>query len=44
MVKCAKCGKKLGKLEGYYHHKFGKRWMFCHKCYDKIEEKKPKTK
>ena len=33
------CGKKLGNLEGYHHEIFGKRWLFCSKCYDKIEEK-----
>jgi len=39
-VKCSECGKKLGPLEGYYHHEiFGKRWLFCSKCYNKIEEK-----
>jgi len=39
-VKCSECGKKLGYLEGYYHHEiFGKRWLFCSKCYNKIEEK-----
>ena len=31
-VKCSECGKKLGPLEGYYHHViFGKRWLFCSK-------------
>ncbi len=39
MVKCSECGKRLGILQGYYHHKFGKRWLLCKKCYDKIEEK-----
>jgi hypothetical protein len=40
MARCAECGKKLGNLEGYYHSSFGKRWLFCKKCYDKLEEKK----
>jgi hypothetical protein len=39
MTKCNECGKKLGILEGYYHPMFGKRWLFCGKCYNKIEEK-----
>lgn len=39
MIKCAECGKELRILEGYYQTKFGKRWLFCKKCYDKIEEK-----
>lgn len=39
MAKCIDCGKKLGILEGYHHLTFGKRWFFCKKCYDKIDEK-----
>ena len=39
MVKCMECGKRLGILEGYHHHLFGKKWLFCSKCYDKLEEK-----
>jgi len=39
IVKCAECDKELGILEGYYHPEFEKRWLFCSKCYDKLEEK-----
>jgi hypothetical protein len=39
MAKCMNCSKKLGNLEGYHHEIFGKRWLFCSKCYDKLEEK-----
>ena len=39
IVKCAECGKELGVLKGYYHQEFEKRWLFCSKCYDKLEEK-----
>jgi len=39
-IKCPECGKKLDPLEGYYHHEiYGKRWLFCQSCYNKIEEK-----
>jgi tRNA A22 N-methylase len=39
-VKCPECGKKLDPLEGYYHHEiYGKRWLFCKKCYNKIQDK-----
>lgn len=44
MEKCAECGKKLGRLEGHYHPTFGKRWIFCSTCFDKIEEKTPINK
>lgn len=39
MTICNECGKKLGILEGYYHPMSGKRWLFCSKCYNNIEEK-----
>lgn len=37
-VKCSECGKKLGIFEGYFYPKFEKRWIFCSKCWDKLEE------
>lgn len=39
MAKCMQCGKKIGTLEGYHHEIYGKRWLFCSKCYNKIGEK-----
>ena len=39
MAKCMECGKKLGILEGYHNPLFRKEWLFCSKCYDKIEKK-----
>jgi len=43
MAKCMECGKKLSTLEGYHHETFGKRWLFCSKCYNKIlKESTPK--
>ena len=39
MAKCMECGKKLGILEGHHHSLFRKKWLFCSKCYDKIEKK-----
>ncbi len=38
-VKCSECGKKIGILNSYYNRKFRGRWIFCSKCYDKIEKK-----
>jgi hemerythrin-like domain-containing protein len=39
-VKCSECGKRLGSLEGYYHKEmFGKRWLFCTECYNRVEAK-----
>jgi len=38
-VKCFECGKKLSIIEGYHHPKFEKRWLFCSKCYNKIDKK-----
>lgn len=41
MARCMECGKNIGTLEGYYHHEiYGKRWLFCSKCYNKIKDKK----
>ena len=39
-VKCSECGKKLGILEGYHYPELEKRWLFCRKCYDKLEKEK----
>jgi hypothetical protein len=39
MTNCIECNKNLGKFGGYYHPIFGKRWLFCKSCYDKIDEK-----
>ena len=39
MAKCMECGKRLGALEGYHHSEiFGKRWLFCSKCYNKLQK------
>ena len=40
MKKCTECGKELSLLEGHHNPSFGKRWLLCSNCYDKIEEKK----
>ena len=37
MNKCMECGKNIGKLNSYYHEIYGKRWLFCSKCYNKIK-------
>jgi hypothetical protein len=42
MAECRECGKKLGILEGYHHPRLRKEWLFCSKCYDKLEEKRLK--
>jgi len=34
------CGKNIGSLKGYYHEIYGKRWLFCSKCYNKIKDNK----
>lgn len=38
-VKCSECGKKIGILNSYYDLKFRRRWIFCSKCYDKLEKR-----
>ena len=41
-VKCAECGKTLGILEGYHYPKLERRWLFCRKCYEKIDKNNKK--
>lgn len=36
---CSECGKKIGLINSYYNSKLSKRWIFCSRCYDKIEGK-----
>ncbi len=43
-LKCSECGKKLGIMEGYHYPKLEKRWFFCRKCYDEIENEKQDKK
>jgi len=38
-LECSECGKKIGILNSYYNPKLSKRWIFCGRCYDKIEGK-----